>query len=392
VSTASAPNPTTSRPATSDLEAKNAYFDRLFNDAGLKWLGQNTNHVPLHPKVREALHAAVDDEGFHGYAPPAGLEALRQTIVDDLNLPGARAVVTDGAVSALAMAVRAFCGPGRNMVTTDPGWKWPLLFARQAGAEVTEIPIWGAEHAFRLSPERLAATVDETTAVIYLVDPNNPLGICYTAEEIAAFCAIARKAGAVLIHDSTYRDFAEGHTPATGLYPEGALTVVSFSKWLGLAGLRIGALVGMPDLLEQAAAWSQAPLGASVIAQKAALAGLSVKAEWMAAVQALQCENQARIKATVDELSGFSLPVYPSHGNFLVVECAEAGIRPEALVAEYGNRGIMIRQGSYHTPRFGNRFIKVSTTVPAAWMEAFCALLPELAERARQRNDVPPLF
>ena len=378
--------------AASDLEAKNAYFDRLFNNTALKWLGQNTNHVPLHPKVREALHAAVDDEGFHGYAPPAGLEALRAAIVEDLGLPGARAVVTDGAVSALAMAVRAFCGPGRNMVTTDPGWKWPLLFAKQAGAEVTEIPIWGTEHQFRLSAERLAEAVDETTSVIYIVDPNNPLGICYTGEEIAAFCDIARKVGAVVIHDSTYRDFAEGHTPATSLYPEGALTVVSFSKWLGLAGLRIGALAGMPELLERAAAWSQAPLGANVIAQKAALAGLSVKAEWMESVQKLQRDNQARIKSAVDGLEGFSLPVYPSHGNFLVVECAEAGLRPEALVAEYGTRGIMIRQGSYHTPRFGNRFIKVSTTVPAGWMEEFCALLPEMAERARTRNDIPDLF
>ncbi|MGD1876810.1 MAG: pyridoxal phosphate-dependent aminotransferase [Kiloniellaceae bacterium] len=382
----------TSQPAASDLEAKNAYFDRLFNDADLKWLGQNTNHVPLHPKVRQALHVAVDAEGFHGYAPPAGLETLRRAIVDDLDLPGARAVVTDGAVSALAMAVRAFCGPGRNMVTTDPGWKWPLLFARQAGAEITEIPIWGAEHAFRLSPERLAAAVDETTAVIYLVDPNNPLGICYTPEEIAAFCDIAREVGAVLIHDSTYRDFAKVHTPATRLYPEGALTVVSFSKWLGLAGLRIGALVGEPALLERAAAWSQAPLGANVIAQQAALAGLAVKAEWMAEVQPLQLANQARIKAVVDTLDGFSLPVYPSQGNFLVVECAEAGIRPEALVAEFGAHGIMIRQGSYHTPRFGDRFIKVSTTVPADWMEAFCALLPALAERARTRNEIPALF
>ena len=376
----------------SDFELKNAYFDGLFNAAGLKWLGQNTNHVPLHPKVRAALHAAVDAEGFHAYAPPAGIEALRAAIVEDLGLPDAKALVTDGAVSALATAVRAFCGPGRDMVTTDPGWKWPLQFARQAGATVTEIPIWGAEHAFRLSPERLAEAVTESTAVIYIVDPNNPLGICYTAAEIAAFCEVARKVGAVVIHDSTYRDFAEGHTPATAHFPEGALTVVSFSKWLGLAGLRIGALVGAPDLLERAAAWSQAPLGASVIAQQAALAGLSVKTEWMAEVQPLQRANQARVKAAVDALDGFSLPVYPSHGNFLVVECAEAGIRPEALVAEFGARGIMIRQGSYHTPRFGDRFIKVSTTVPAAWMEEFCALLPEMAERARTRNDIPALF
>jgi histidinol-phosphate/aromatic aminotransferase/cobyric acid decarboxylase-like protein len=376
----------------SDFELKNAYFDRLFNAADLKWLGQNTNHVPLHPKVREALHLAVDAERFHAYAPPAGLEALRAAIVEDLGLSDARALVTDGAVAALATAVRAFCGPGRDMVTTDPGWKWPPLFASQAGAEVTEIPIWGAGHAFRLSPARLAEAVTDTTAVIYIVDPNNPLGTCYSAAEMAAFCDIARHAGALLIHDSTYRDFAEGHTPATALYPEGALTVVSFSKWLGLAGLRIGALVAAPDLLARAATWSQAPLGASVVAQQAALAGFAVKAEWMAQVQALQRANQARIKAAVDDLDGFALPVYPSQGNFLVVECMEAGIRPEALVAEYGSQGIMIRQGSYHTPRFGDRFIKVSTTVPEQWAREFCELLPRIAHDVRGRIVNEPLF
>lgn len=376
----------------SGLDARNAYFDKLFNTPGLKWLGQNTNHLPLHPAVRAALHTAIDDEEFHAYAPPSGFEALRRGIVEDLGLPGASCVVTDGAVAALALACRALCRVGRKFVTTDPGWKWPIQFARQAGTEVIEIPIWGEEHGFRLSPERLAAVVDDRTDIIYLVDPNNPLGICYTADEIRAFSEIARRAGAALIHDSTYRDFAEGHTPAARFYPEGSITVVSFSKWLGLAGLRIGALVAEPTLLERVAEWSLAPLGASVIAQKAALAGLAVKAEWMESVQAVQRANQELVKQAVARVKGFSLPVYPSHGNFLVVECIDAGIRPEALVAEFQREGIMIRQGAYHTPRFGERFIKVSTTVPRDWMQAFHDKLPEMVERARTRNEAPALF
>ncbi|HMA72468.1 MAG TPA: aspartate aminotransferase, partial [Xanthobacteraceae bacterium] len=89
---------------------------------------------------------------------------------------------------------------------------------------------------------------------------------------------------------------------------------------------------------------------------------------------------------------GLALPVYPSHGNFLIVECAALGLRPEALAATYAERGIMIRQGAYHTPRFGARFVKVSTTVPTDWIDAFCRLLPEAVEEARGLNDVPELF
>lgn len=376
----------------SDLDVKNRYFDGLFADPDLKWLGQNTNHLPMHPAVRQALLDGVSAERFHAYAPPAGMEALRRGIVDDLALPDATAIVTDGAVSALVLACRALCRPGRTFVTTDPGWKWPLQFASQAGAKVVEIPIYGDEYAFRLSPERLAEAVDDTTDVIYLVDPNNPLGICYTPAEIEAFAEIARRVGAVLLHDSTYRDFADNHTPAARFYPEGSITIVSFSKWLGLAGLRVGALVTHPELADRVAPFSQAPLGASVLAQQAALAGLSVKSEWMADVQAVQRGNQALVKEAADGVPGFRLPVYPSHANFLIVECVNAGVRPEALVAEFQTEGIMIRQGTYHTPKFGDRFIKVSTTVPREWMVAFRDLLPSVVERARRRNDVPPLF
>ena len=66
-------------------------------------------------------------------------------------------------------------------------------------------------------------------------------------------------------------------------------------------------------------------------------------------------------------------------------------MRPEALAAAFAQRGIMIRQGSYHTPRFGSRFVKVSTTVPAEWINAFREL-PSAIEAARRLNDVPELF
>jgi len=376
----------------SDAEIRNRYFDRLFTNPELKWLGQNTNHFPMHPAVRQALHDAIDDESFHAYAPPLGLEALREAIVADLEVPGQAAVVTDGAVSALALACRAFCTPGSGFVTTDPGWKWPLQFAAKAGARTTEIPIYGPEHGYKLSLDALVASTDATTRVIYLVDPNNPLGTTYTADEIRAFADRARTLGAILIHDCTYRDFAYAHTLAASFYPEGTITIVSFSKWLGLAGLRLGALVAAPALLETILPHSQSPLGASVIAQRAALAGLSVKTEWMAQIGAQQRANQTLIADAFLRLPGFTVPVPNSQANFIVVECVDAGITPEALVSALGEHGIMVRQGAYHTPRFGHRFVKISTTVPAAWAQALCDVLPQAVERARALPATAALY
>jgi len=377
---------------TSDAETRNQYFDRLFTNPDLMWLGQNTNHFPLHPAVRKALHDAVDDESFHAYAPPLGMEALRAAIVADLGVPDQSSVVTDGAVSALALACRAFCKEGRGFVTTDPGWKWPLQFAAKAGAVVTEIPIYGPEYGFKLSADALAASTDENTAVIYLVDPNNPLGTTYSEDEIRAFAMRAREVGAVLIHDCTYRDFADSHTLASRFYPEGTVTIVSFSKWLGLAGLRLGALVASPELLARILPHSQAPLGASVLAQRAAIAGLAVKHEWMADVIAQQRENQRMIVDAFARLPGFEVPVFPSQANFIVVECSGAGVTPEALVTALGEHDIMVRQGTYHTPRFGHRFVKISTTVPKAWAQALCDVLPQAVERARSLPATAALF
>jgi hypothetical protein len=52
----------------------------------------------------------------------------------------------------------------------------------------------------------------------------------------------------------------------------------------------------------------------------------------------------------------------------------------------------MIRQGAYHTPTFGDRFIKVSTSVPSAWVEEFVAHLPSVVEQARGQNEDVKLF
>jgi histidinol-phosphate aminotransferase len=371
---------------------RNRYFDELASTPGLFWLGQNTNHIESHPAVIEAMVRSIQTGEFNAYAPPLGFEALRRAIVADLGVSGVEALVTEGGVNALAMICRARCKPGTTLVTTDPTWKWPCLFARQQGAEVIEIPIYDPACNYRLTPAALKANVDERTAIIYLVDPNNPLGIRYTRDEIESFAAIARDCGALLVHDCTYRDFADGHHPALHAAPEGAVVSMSFSKWLGLAGFRIGALVAAPALFEEFAKASTSVLGASVVAQRAAQAGLSVKAEWMRKVRAIDGANKAMIREAAGKVDGLQLPIYPSHGNFLVLETIDAGIRPEALVECFRRKGIMIRQGTYHTERFGDRFVKVSTSVPSAWVEKFCTLLPEMVAQARTLNELPPQF
>ncbi|WP_043447294.1 pyridoxal phosphate-dependent aminotransferase [Halotalea alkalilenta] len=376
----------------SDANTRNRYFDDLCANPELQWMGQNTNHLPAHPAVEAAMIESIQRGEYNAYAPPLGFEALRERIVADIGAPGTEALVTEGGVAALALICAARCTPGSTFVTTDPTWKWPCQFAERHGAEVVKLPIFDARSDWRLSVAALEAAVDERTRVIYLVDPNNPLGVRYERHVLECFVAIARDRGALLIHDCTYRDFADGHTPAVTLDAEHSVVTLSFSKWLGLAGLRIGALVASPALVAEFAAGATSVLGASVVAQRAALAGLEVKREWMARVREVDAANKEMIRACIESLPGLSLPVWPSHGNFVVINLEDPELTPQALVARYLEQNIMIRQGTYHTERFGERFIKVSTSVPSAWVARFCALLPAMLERARGTPPTAPLY
>ncbi|WP_138469990.1 pyridoxal phosphate-dependent aminotransferase [Poseidonocella sp. HB161398] len=372
-----------------DLSVRNRYFDDLFSTPDLAWMGQNTNHIPAHPAVTAAMTASIEAGEFNAYAPPLGFEELRAAIVADVGVPGLEALVTEGGVNALSLICRARAKPGTTLVTTDPTWKWPCQFAEQQGAEVVQTPIYGPETGYKLTPELLRAHIDGRCAILYLVDPNNPLGVTYTAGEIAEFAAIAKEFGALLVHDCTYRDFAEAHTPAVSVDADNAVCTLSFSKWLGLAGMRIGALVGNPALIAELAAVSTSVLGGNVVAQRGAIAGLKVKAEWMDTVRRIDLANKEKIKAAAEAI-GMSVPVWPSHGNFIIVETA--GVRPEAIVEAARLDGVMIRQGAYHTAAFGDRFIKVSTTVPKAWADKLAANFAAYVETAKGLTDVPALF
>lgn len=376
------------------FEARNQHFDDLVGTPNLMWLGQNTNHFKSHSKVVEAMLESIRLEEFHAYAPPAGLEELRALILQDLGLnsENASVLVTDGGVEALYTACRDLCEPGVNFVTTDPGWKWPMAFAKASGATAIEIPIYKPENGYKLTVTQLEASVNDKTRIIYLVDPNNPLGTCHTAEELQAFTNIARRHGAYFIHDCTYRHFADGHSLAAKFYPERTITIYSFSKWLGLAGMRIGALVAHPDVVERLAGAPPNNLGSNIVSQRAAIAGLKIRDEWFPEINRRQRRNQAEIVKATRLVPGLHVVNYPSQANLLVIECIDAGITPEALCQAYRHEGIMIRQGVYHTATFGHRFVKVSTTVPEEWADAFCMLLPRMVEKARGLAQVAALF
>ena len=163
---------------------------------------------------------------------------------------------------------------------------------------MTAVEVYSAEAGYKLSAAALAEVI-EPAALLYLIDPLNPLGSSYDRDELEAIVAVARAHGAIIVHDCTYRHFADGHTLVAELYPEATLTTYSFSKWLGLAGLRLGAVVGRPELLDRLTATPSNPLGANIQAQRAAIAGLKVKDPWLHRLRQINRRNQQIVTEAV---------------------------------------------------------------------------------------------
>jgi aspartate/methionine/tyrosine aminotransferase len=352
-------------------------FEELLERPNLAWMGQNTTHLEPPPEVLEALAESTRRREFQLYAPALGLSELRSAILADLGLPAMTALITDGAVGGLHHLCTTFAPDISGLITTDPGWPWPGRFVARGGVPVTAIGVYTGG---KLTADQLAAAITPN-ALVYLIDPLNPLGSCYTRAELASLVEVARSADAIIVHDCTYRHFADRHTLVAELYPERTLTTYSFSKWLGLAGLRLGALVATGPLADRLAEVPANPLGANIQAQRAAIAGLKVKEPWLRLLTETNRRNQRVVSDAVAASGLGEIVVSPSQGNFLAVDVSGSGWNSGALCAALLDLDVFIRPGTYQSPRYGERFVKVSTSVPPGWADRFAAAWTQTARR-----------
>ena len=361
-------------------------FDDLHKSQDIFWMGQNTNHLPAHPKVKEALLKGINEQSYNLYAPPQGMENLREQVLNDLLgdkvSNGTQVLITDGAVEGLYLVCKRLSNTKTTLITSDPTWVWPLNFSQNEGAKIAQIPIYDQNKKYKIDAKALDSQLSQSEqAIIYLIDPLNPLGSCYGLEEIIEIAHTAKKHGALIVHDCTYRDFAFDHHLVRDIYPEKTITTYSFSKWLGIAGLRTGAIVADDMLFTHLIKDQPNILGSNILGQLAAIAAFEVKREWMKDVNRIQRRNQGSIQKMLGTLGGFETVVYPSNGNFLAVDCQESGCSANTIADELLKSGFFIRTSDYHSETLKDVFLKISTTVPQNWVERFCDEFPRVFEK-----------
>jgi aspartate/methionine/tyrosine aminotransferase len=346
------------------------------------WMSQNTNTIPLSPAIREAVEAAMDAREYNLYPYRPGVFGLPEAIRADLAMEDAALHLTNGGIEGLYMAMRALLRKGDEVVATDPSFLPIHAQMTMSKATPVEVPIYG--EPWKLTPEGVAAAVTPRTKMLLLIDPHNPLGCGYSEGEVKAFAELARDHDLLLMDDVTYRDFNPDHAVAWPHYPEGTLVSYSFSKGAGLAGMRVGALLGPANLMDEIVRYDTNVLGVNVLAQRAALAALESRKEWIDDLRRITRANQEAIREAVKGVDGAFLPVFPSRGNMFCIDLSGAGVSPDAVEERLlFDHKVHVRAGGYLSRRFGERFVRLSFSVPEEQCRRFCEAFPAVVEELR---------
>lgn len=341
------------------------------------WMSQNTNQLPTTPRLAAAVRKALESKRYMLYPHPRGLAGLHEAILADLGLRDHDVLITNGGIEATYMALRALLSPGDEVIACDPGFLPIHNQIALSGARPVELPIYG--EPWRLTPAQVGEAITPKTRMLLLIDPLNPLGSEYPREDVRAFCELAADHGLYILDDITYQDFAFHPTKTAEFAPERSLSIYSFSKNCGMAGMRCGALLAPPELMKRLAPYNTNVLGVNILSQVAGLAALKSKRDWFPRVLRTARANQKLVKDAVDEVEGAFLAVYPSSSNTLVIDIAKTGLAPEEIQRSLlFDHEIFIRAGNYVSRQFGDRFIRVSFTLPAAGVRKFQRAFPKV--------------
>ncbi len=163
--------------------------------------------------------------------------------------------ITMGATHGLSCAVRSALDPQEHILLLAPHWPLMRGIAHSCGLEPIEVPF---SDILMSDPETdvealLESALTPKTSAIYFANPNNPDGKVFTKAELQAIANVAQRHGLWVISDEVYENFLyEGEHISIATLPgmaEQTITVFSFSKSYGLAGLRVGYLVGPVDVI-----------------------------------------------------------------------------------------------------------------------------------------------
>ncbi|MBO6512769.1 MAG: histidinol-phosphate aminotransferase family protein [Phycisphaerales bacterium] len=260
--------------------------------------------------------------------PDAG--PIETMIAQEFGVDPSRVILTNGGDDAIDRICRSVLGPGDSMLTHTPGFVMIQRYAQLAGSSIETIP-W-IDDAFPI--DAFLQGIQDRTNLVALISPSNPTGRVIDRESIRAIAERARAGGALLMLDQAYIEFADDDPIEDVLDLENVVIVRTFSKAMGLAGLRVGYAIGPTRVVE----WMRTVGGPYPVS--------AVSIELAQEAFLGRVDRDPLINRTIDHrslltqlLESLGAVVLPSQANFVLVKFQDAGSVYQGLL----ERGIRVR-------------------------------------------------
>jgi histidinol-phosphate aminotransferase len=301
-----------------------------------------SNENPLGPSPK-AVRALVDRLSQLHLYPDGDCSYLRDKLAAKLGVGAERIIFGNGSNELIELAVRTFMRPGDEAVVAAQSFVIYRLVVQAAGGSCRVVPLKDFTHDL----EAMAAAVGSQTRIVFLANPNNPTGTIYRREQWESFLARVSSDVLLIVDEAYFEYVSEPDYPDSLAYHEAKseiLTLRTFSKLYGLAGLRIGYAVGSPEVVALMQRVRQ-PFNVNAAAQWAALAALEDR-EHVARTVEVNREGMRYLMARFKEIG---LEYVPSCANFVLLRVGDGrGVFDRLL-----QRGIIVRpMAAYDLPEF----------------------------------------
>ncbi len=329
-------------------------------------LGANESVFGPSSKALEALRTA--EAGIWKYGDSTSHD-LRHALAVHHDITPETIVVGEGIDGLLGYLVRLLIEPGETVVTSAGGYPTFNYHVSGYGGVLDKVPFDGDREDL---PALIARATKTRAKLVYLANPDNPMGTYWTGAEIAAALEHLGP-DTLMVLDEAYGEFA----PADAALPlpvtdERVIRMRTFSKAYGMAGARVGYAIGAVELI-QSFEKVRNHFGLNRAAQAGALAALADQ-PYLSEVRAKVETSRAEIARIASDNGLTSLP---SATNFVAVDCGGDGDLARAMVAALGRRGVFVRM-PFVPPQ--DRCIRISCGTPkdmAVLAEVFGAALAE---------------
>jgi histidinol-phosphate aminotransferase len=296
-------------------------------------LASNENPIGPSPKAVEAVKNAIADANRY---PDGGTHLLRHKLARLRGVAMDQILMGLGSSEIIDLASRILLGRGKTGVTSHGSYAPFSLAIRASGAELVRVP--QQDFAFDLPAIADAIAAHSETRIVYLANPNNPTGTAFGMAELQGFLRRV-PADVLVVLDEAYIHYADraDMPDSVQLFREhkNLLTLRTFSKAYGLAGLRIGYGIGDTPVLE-AMNKLRTPFNLTGVSQAAALAALDDTDHVNRSIR----ENAAERTRLTRGLTDLGLRPVRSHANFIFID-----IGPDAqeLYNDLLHEGVIVR-------------------------------------------------